>query len=100
MALQSNATFNLTLYNEPWLCTVTTCPIEWATIQYVPSLAGNVFYLALFAVILLTQTYLGIRYRTWTFMIALLGGEILEVLGYVGRIQLHNNIFVFGHFLM
>lgn len=100
MSLQSNATFNVTLYNDPSLCTIKTCPIDWATIQYIPSLAGNAFYLALFLIILILQIYLGARYRTWSFMIALLGGEILEVIGYAGRIELHDNIFVFGSFLM
>ena len=32
MALQTNATFDLTLYNNPSLCTLKTCPIGWATI--------------------------------------------------------------------
>ncbi|KAL8783653.1 MAG: hypothetical protein Q9195_009327 [Heterodermia aff. obscurata] len=100
MSLQSNATFNVTLYNDPSLCTIKTCPIDWATIQYVPSLAGNAFYLAFFVVILLSQSYLGARYRTWSFMVALLGGEILEVIGYAGRIKLHDNIFVFDSFLI
>ena len=100
MSLLSNATFNLTLYNDPSLCTIKTCPIDWATIQYVPSLAGNAFYLAFFIIILVFQIYLGARYRTWSFMVALLGGEILEVIGYAGRIELHDNIFVFGSFLM
>ena len=96
----SNATFNMTLYMQPWLCTTDTCPIEWASIHYVPSLAGNAFYLALFICLLLAQIYLGVRHRSWSFMIALLGGEILEIIGYVARIRLHYNIFIYDSFLM
>ena len=96
----SNATFNATLYEQPWLCTIETCPLDWANIRYVPSLAGNAFYLALFIILLLAQIFLGVRHRAWSFMIALFGGETLEVIGYVARIQLHNNIFVYDSFLM
>ena len=81
MALQTNATFNVTLWNDPSLCTLTTCPLDWATIQYVPSLAGNAFYLALFLILLIAQTVLGVRFRSWSFMIALVGGGALEVIG-------------------
>ena len=92
--------FNATLWNEPWLCTYATCPVEqFGQIHYVPSLAGNAFYLAIFALGLLVQIFLGIRYRTWGFLVAMIGGTGLEIVGYTARIELHiddydNNFFI------
>ena len=94
------ATFNETLYDNPWLCTLSTCPIDYSSIDYVPSLAGNAFYLGLFSLCLLVQSILGIYYRTWPFLIAWIFGLALEIAGYVSRIQMHNNIFTFNPFLM
>lgn len=46
-------------------CTIDTCPLSLANFTYVPSLGGNVTYLAIFAAILIPQVYLGIRHKTW-----------------------------------
>lgn len=75
--------YNSTLYYRPYLCTIQTCPLDWATIRYVPSLGGNVFYAALFSACLSAQVILGIIYRTWPFLIAWTFGLALEVVGYI-----------------
>ena len=93
-------TFNYTTYDNPGLCTLSTCPESYATLRYVPSLAANAFFLAWFATLFVIQTAIGVRKRTWSFFVAMIGGCILEVVGYVGRIMMHNNIFVFNNFLM
>ncbi|KAJ5778801.1 sphingoid long-chain base transporter RSB1 [Penicillium odoratum] len=80
-------------------CNLDTCPITEAYVYYVPSLAGNAFYLALFAIFLVIQLGLGIRYKTWGFLAGLFGGLVLEIIGYLGRVQLHNNPFVFSSYL-
>ncbi|KAJ6002604.1 RTA1-domain-containing protein [Penicillium sp. IBT 35674x] len=80
-------------------CTLATCPITEAYVYYVPSLAGNAFYLALFAIFLVAQLGLGTRYKTWGFLAGLFGGLVLEIIGYLGRVQLHNNPFVFSSYL-
>ena len=80
-------------------CTLDTCPIEDAYVGYVPSLAGNALFLALFTVMLFIQLFLGIRYRTWGFLVATISGMILEVVGYIGRIRMHFNPFLFDNFL-
>nr|A0A2Z5TTA9.1 RecName: Full=Efflux pump himE; AltName: Full=Himeic acid A biosynthesis cluster protein E [Aspergillus japonicus]BBA91555.1 transporter [Aspergillus japonicus] len=80
-------------------CTFEICPITEAYVYYVPSLAGNAFYLALFAVLLAAQLVLAVRYRTWGYLAGLSGGLILEIIGYIGRIQLHSNPFRFGPYL-
>ena len=88
------------LLANPDLCTLQTCPIQLAHILYVPSLAGNCFYLALFAVAIILQATFGITKRTWGFLIAMTGGLVLEVIGYVARVQMHSNPFSKSPFLM
>ncbi|KAJ5544521.1 hypothetical protein N7535_007080 [Penicillium sp. DV-2018c] len=80
-------------------CTLDTCPITEANVYYVPSLAGNVIFVAIFALLLVAQIVLGIRYRTWAYLAGLSGGLVLEVIGYVGRIQMHYNPFRFDPYL-
>lgn len=46
-------------------CTIATCPLTLANFTYIPSLAGNVTYLAIFALLLIPQLFLGIRHKTW-----------------------------------
>ena len=81
-------------------CTLDICSMDYAQMSYVPSLVGNSIYLGLFGAILITQISLGIIYKTWGFMIGMICGLILEILGYLGRIMLHNNPFSFDSFLL
>ncbi|KAI9042377.1 RTA1 domain-containing protein [Aspergillus affinis] len=81
-------------------CTLETCSLDLAYIQYLPSNGGNTFLLALFLVILLVQMTFLLCYRTWAFSITMICGLILEALGYVGRIKLHYNPFGFTNFLL
>ena len=53
-------------------------------------LPGNVFFAVAYGLLLPPQIYLGIRYRTWGFLFGMFCGLILEVMGYVARVQLHN----------
>ncbi|KAL8902935.1 MAG: hypothetical protein Q9207_004271, partial [Kuettlingeria erythrocarpa] len=59
--------FNTTLLNNTNLCTIDTCPLSLATVDYVPSLGGNAFYLALFSILLILQLALGFKWRTWSY---------------------------------
>jgi hypothetical protein len=81
-------------------CTVQTCPIQCAEVTYLPTLAGNATYAAIFGILLIAQVTLGFWYRTWGFMVGMSCGLLLEVLGYAGRLKLHNNPFDFNNFLM
>lgn len=99
-SLFQNFPYNQTLLDNTQLCTLQTCPLTFAQIRYVPSLSGNAFYLACFFLCLLAQIFLGVRYRTWSFFGAVFGGEVLEVIGYTARIQMHNNVFLSNPFLM
>ncbi|RHZ58029.1 hypothetical protein CDV55_100580 [Aspergillus turcosus] len=80
-------------------CTLDTCPLSLANFNYVPNLAGNLLYLALFGTMLVANLGLGIYYRTWGCLVGMIGGLALEVIGYVGRVQLHYNPFPFDPFL-
>jgi len=81
-------------------CTLTTCPLSNATVDYDPSLAGNAFYLAIFGLIFIIQGLQLWRYRTWSFSCSMMSGLILEAVGYLGRVQMHFNPFNANPFLM
>jgi hypothetical protein len=85
---------------DPSKCTVELCSMTDAMVNYFPSLPGNAFYLAYFAVFLFVHLFLGYRYRTWGYLAGLSGGLVLEVIGYLGRIMMHNNPWTMGPFLM
>jgi hypothetical protein len=102
MSLPTNITAGLdhNLILNPDLCTLQTCPIQLAHVQYIPTLAGNALYLAIFGLALILQLLFGISNRTWGFLAAMLGGLILEIIGYTARLQMHSNPFAKSPFLM
>lgn len=71
----------------------TICPVEASIYGYYPNLPANAFFLAVFALSFFAHLLQGVRYRTWSFMIAMTFGAALEVLGQGGRIMLHSNPF-------
>jgi hypothetical protein len=77
------------------ICTAVSaqCPVQGSIYGYYPSLPANAFFLAFFALFALVNVGLGVRYRTWTFMIALTLGCTAEAVGYIGRVLLHSNPF-------
>jgi len=81
-------------------CTLQTCPIQAAQLPYDPSLAGNALYLAIFSLCCLVNIVLGLWYRTWSYLVAMVLGCMLEVLGYVGRVQMSANPFPSGPFFL
>lgn len=80
-------------------CTPETCCLAQGQIQYLPSLPGNALFAAIFGLILIAQLIIGIKSKTWSFCIWVTFGLVGEIVGYVGRIMLHNNIFDFNAFL-
>jgi len=70
------------------VCTLSTCPLECAQVTYIPSLAGNALYVAIFVLLLIAQIVLGVKYKTWGFLVGMTSGLVLEVIGYIGRIML------------
>ena len=75
-------------------CTYDTCSVEkYGQIRYIPSFDGNALYLALFCIFLICQLWMGIKHRTWGYLLGMFGGLVLEILGYVARLQLHYDVF-------
>jgi hypothetical protein len=87
-----NITYEGVTYDRA-TCTLGTCPLALANVRYVPSLGGNATYLVLFIILFAAQCFLGIKHRTWGFMGGMLGGLMLEIIGYGARIGMHYNPF-------
>lgn len=81
-------------------CTLSVCPVEISVYGYRPSLPASSTLIALYAVCLAIQFFLGWRYKTWGFMAAMTLGCIDEILGYVGRILLWQNPWTHSGFIM
>ncbi|KAL4996691.1 RTA1 like protein-domain-containing protein [Aspergillus recurvatus] len=84
---------NQTLLEDPSLCTLDTCPLSMASVEYIPKLWAQILFMALFGLAFFIHIFLGIRYKTYTFMVAMALGLIGELVGYGGRISLHDNPF-------
>ncbi|KFX95898.1 hypothetical protein V495_03927 [Pseudogymnoascus sp. VKM F-4514 (FW-929)] len=67
------------------------CPVSATTYGYYPNFGGNIFFTAFFGVLFISGLAIGLRGKTWTFMLALGIGSGLEMLGYVGRVMMHKN---------
>lgn len=57
------------------------CPVEETIYGYFPDLAGNAFFLAFFLVAMLISIGQGVKYKTWTYMVALAVGSFAEAIG-------------------
>lgn len=112
-------TGNQTLLENPKLCTLDTCDLTLASFLYIPTLPGNAIYAGIFGALTIGQLYLGIRYKTWGYMVAMIFGlvrryyvdsnflslltfhpQLLEIIGYVARVMLHESPFDDDYFLM
>ena len=93
----NRSTANSTQTDAP--CTVNTCPLSEGIITYQPSIGGNASFLAIFGFLLFLHVGLGIRHKTWSYLVAMVCGLILEVVGYIGRLQLHDDPFNFNFFI-
>jgi hypothetical protein len=82
-------------------CTLATCDINSSYYFYRVSLAANAIFLTLFSISLLgfVLTFAFTR-RATAFTFAMTAGVILEVIGYVGRIQSWQNQWAQTGFLM
>jgi hypothetical protein len=88
-------------WTEPQLCNYTTCPLDpFGQLFYRPSLAGNALYLSIFVLGLLVASGLSVKYKTWGYLVAIIGGAGLEVIGYAGRLMLWQNDFNNNSFII
>ncbi|KAL3419520.1 RTA1 like protein [Phlyctema vagabunda] len=88
------------LANPEDLCSLSTCDLTLAQLRYVPSLGGNIFFVAVFSCIFVLQAFLGVRYRTWSFLSTMLIGLCLNCIGYGARIMMHENPFRRDYYLL
>jgi len=93
-------TGNATLLANPELCTLQTCDLSMASFLYLPTIGGNATFAAIFGICLIWQLYLGIRHKVWGYMVAMVFGLVLEIIGYAARIMLHDSPFSNNDFLM
>ncbi|KAH8599331.1 RTA1 like protein-domain-containing protein [Bisporella sp. PMI_857] len=91
---------NETLYKYPELCTLDTCDLTLSPFRYRPTVPGNIIFASIFSIFVVGQLFLGIKHKTWGYMIAMLLGLLLEILGYLARVLLYNNSFDRNYFLM
>ncbi|KAH6687434.1 RTA1 like protein-domain-containing protein [Plectosphaerella plurivora] len=81
-------------------CTLDLCPVRWTVYQYRPSLAVNVLFAVLYAFALASHIYLGIRWRTWSFMGFMIAGCSMNIIGYSARAFLWVNPWSFNTFMV
>ena len=75
-------------------CTLETCPMKLSYWAYIPSLAANGTFTALFSLSLALYIIQAVYSRRFIgFSVAMLCGSVLEVIGYVGRIMSYHNPF-------
>lgn len=67
------------------------CPTDGSSLGYAPNMAASIIFMSIFSLSLIGHAVLGWKYKTWTFMVAMLLGSSSEVVGYLGRIMMHNN---------
>lgn len=61
-------------------------------LTFTPDLAPNAVFLTIFIILFLSHLGLAIRYwRYYGYAIGMLGGLLLELLGYAAKVQLSNN---------
>ncbi|PVI02749.1 RTA1-domain-containing protein [Periconia macrospinosa] len=75
------------------------CPLEYAKLQYRPSVVGNVIYMICFFILLGGQAFFGIRTKTYKYCAVVCLGIIGEIVGYIGRLMLYNNPYSMDSFL-
>ena len=67
------------------------CPADGSSLGYAPNVVASIVFLCLFSISLAGHVALGWKYKTWTFLIAMALGSSSELVGYLGRILMHNN---------
>ncbi|KAF2085492.1 putative sphingoid long-chain base transporter RSB1 [Saccharata proteae CBS 121410] len=82
-------------------CTIDTCPLSLSYWAYRPSLAANGTFIGIFFLSLTLFICQGVLSKRFLgFTIAMVSGNILEVLGYAGRIWSWYNPFIESDYLM
>ncbi|KAF7887729.1 hypothetical protein EAF00_010023 [Botryotinia globosa] len=91
---------NVTLLMDSSLCTLETCDLSMSAFLYRPTVVGNAIFAGVFAVLCIGQLALGIKFKTWGYMGAMLLGLFTEVIGYIARVLIYEYPFDNDYFLM
>lgn len=70
---------NSTLIEFSYLCTLDTCDLSLTNFAYLPNLAGNAIFAAIFGIFFIAQLGLGIRFKTWGYMVAMMFGLVCSI---------------------
>ncbi|KAM5346396.1 hypothetical protein ACJ41O_009401 [Fusarium nematophilum] len=81
-------------------CTLDICPLEASLLRYQPNIPSTAVFMAVFGISLLVHAFQGWKSKMWGFMGSMMAGCILEIIGYAGRLIIHDNPFDFNGFLM
>ncbi|KAF5550326.1 phospholipid-translocating ATPase [Fusarium mexicanum] len=81
-------------------CTLELCPLESSILRYQPNLPANAIFIGVFGLSMALHIFQGIKMKTWGFMASMMAGCILEIIGYIGRLIIHDNPFDFIGFLL
>ncbi|EGU75066.1 hypothetical protein FOQG_01286 [Fusarium oxysporum f. sp. raphani 54005] len=81
-------------------CTLELCPLESSILRYQPNVPANAIFIGVFGLSMALHIFQGIKMKTWGFMASMMAGCILEIIGYVGRLIIHDNPFDFIGFLL
>lgn len=69
------------------------CPVKASIYGYYPILGWNAFFAAVFGICFFFNFWLGLRFRTWTYMLAMCFACVASCIGYIGRVLMHDNPF-------
>lgn len=81
-------------------CTPDTCPVTNGFFAAPPSLEGAAFLLAAFAALIPINLWIGARCKTTLYAVTLITGLLMEVMGYVGRLMLRNDLANKSYFVL
>ena len=91
---------NVVIFGPGSNCTLEICDLDWSVYKYRPSLPANITFLVLFGLAMALHIYLGARWKSWWFMGFMIAGCLSEIIGYGGRIMMHENPFSFPAFMI
>lgn len=81
-------------------CTLDICCPEFSVYAYIPGMASNAAFLAVFAVAMLFHVLVGLIWNQWWFMCCMVAGCVDEILGYAGRVWMNQDLWSFNAFMI
>lgn len=81
-------------------CNLDVCCPEFSVYGYIPGLAPNTAFLAVFAGAMLIHVLVGLIWNQWWFMCCMVAGCVDEILGYAGRVWMNQDLWNFNAFMI